>query len=68
MPEEQPIQFSALVGKFLSSEGNYVQELWIPIAQEFDRAGPEAAKGYLEAERQQFEDRVENLLKDVSGR
>lgn len=68
MSEEQPIQFSAAVGKFLESEGNDAQELWTPIAQEFDRAGPDAAREYLEAQRQQHEERVENLLQEVDGR
>ena len=68
MSEEQPIQFSAAVGKLLSSTGNNVQELWTPIAREFDRAGPDAAEKYLEAQRQQLEERVENLLKEIDGR
>lgn len=68
MPEEQPIQFSAAVGKLLSSEGNDAQDLWIPIAQEFDRAGPDAAKRYLDSQCQQLEERVENLLKEIDGR
>lgn len=68
MPEERAIQFSAAVGKLLSSESNDAQELWVPIAQEFDRAGPDAAQKYLEAQRQQFEERVEDLLKEIDGR
>lgn len=68
MPEERPIQFSAAVEKLLSSVGNDARELWVPVAQEFDRAGPDAAKEYLEAQRQQLEERVENLLKEIDGR
>lgn len=60
-------QFSELVGKRLSSAES--QSLWIPVAQEFDRigGGPDAAKQYLDAERQRLEQRVENLLAQVKS-
>ena len=71
MAESRDTQFSELVGKRLSSEES--QSLWIPVAQELDRVGggPDAAKEYLDAERQRLEERVENLLaqaKDLLGR
>ena len=62
MAESQDTKFSELVGKRLSSEES--QSLWIPVAQELDRVGggPDAAKEYLDAERQRLEERVGNLL------
>lgn len=67
MAESRDTQFNELVGRRLSSEES--QSLWIPVAQELDRVdgGPDAAKGYLDAERQRLEERVENLLAQVKG-
>ena len=67
MTESQDTQFSELVGRRLSSEES--QSLWIPVAQELDRVGggPDAAKEYLDAERQHLEERVTNLLAQAKG-
>ncbi len=67
MTGSQDTQFSELVGRRLSSEES--QSLWIPVAQELDRVGggPDAAKKYLDAERQRLEERVENLLSQVKS-
>ncbi len=67
MAESRDTQFSELVGRRLPSEES--QSLWIPVAQELDRAGggPDAAHGYLEAERQRLEKRVESLLAQAKG-
>jgi len=67
MAESRDTQFSELVGRRLSSEES--QSLWIPVAQELDRVGggPDAAKKYLDAERQHLEERVENLLAQAKG-
>ena len=70
MAKSRDTQFSELVGRRLSSEES--QSLWIPVAQELDRVGggPDAAKEYLDAERQRLEERVVNLLdqtKDLLG-
>lgn len=67
MAESRDTQFSELVRRRLSSEES--QSLWIPVAQELDRVdgGPDAAKAYLDAERQRLEERVENLLAQVMG-
>ena len=67
MAEARETQFSELVGKRLSSEES--QSLWIPVAQELDRegGGPEAAKEYLDAQRQHLEERVENLLSQAKA-
>lgn len=62
MTEPQDTRFSDLVGRRLLSEES--KSLWIPVSQELDRVGggPDAAKEYLDAERQRLEGRVENLL------
>ena len=67
MAESQDTQFSELVGRRLSSEES--QSLWIPIAQELNRVGggPDAAKEYLDAERQRLEERVKNLLAEAKS-
>ena len=58
------IRFSELVEKQLGSD-EISRDLWRPIAQEFDRAGPDAAKEYLEAEAQRLMEHVEKLLSQV---
>lgn len=65
MAEPGNVRFSKLVEQRLSSEES--RSLWVPIAQELDRVdgGPEAAKEYLDAQRQRLEERVENLLSQV---
>ena len=67
MAESRDTRFSELVGRRLSSEES--QSLWIPVAQELDRigGGPDAAKEYLDAERQRLEERVENLLSQAKS-
>lgn len=53
-------QFSRVVGERLSSEE--ARELWEPVAQEFDRNGPDAAREFLNAEKQRLEEQVRRLL------
>lgn len=67
MAESRDTKFSELVGRRLSSEES--QSLRIPVAQELDRVGggPDAAKEYLDAERQRLEQRVENLLSQAKS-
>lgn len=67
MNKMQDTQFSELVGKRLMSE-EQARQLWIPIADEFDRSGPDVAKEYLDAELQLLEERVQNLLNLFEGR
>ena len=56
--------FSELVERNLSEEA---RELWIPIAQQFDRDGPEAAIMQLDAQRRQLETYIKALLNEVIG-
>ena len=62
MSERQDVRFSESVARHLVSEGEEVRSLWTPIAQEFDRGGPDAAKRHLDAQQQGLKERVENLL------
>ena len=64
MNNSQIPRFAELVEKQLDAEP---RELWIPIAEEFDRDGPEAAKVYLDTEGQRLQDRVRNLLDQIEG-
>ena len=62
MKKGQGTSFRELVERALQSNEE-PRSLWLPTSQEFDRSGPEAAKQWLESERQRLEQRVENLLK-----
>lgn len=66
MSEEQPIEFTATVGKLFSSDEDDARTLWLAVAQEYDRAGPEAAREHLATESQSFEERVKRLLSQVA--
>ena len=61
MDEIKTPQFSELVEKQLGSDENS-RELWRPIADEFNRDGPDAAEKYLEAEARRLMERVEKFL------
>ena len=65
MDETKMPQFSELVEKQLLDADEKSRELWGPIADEFNRAGPDAAKGYLDDEAQRLLKRVEKLLGQV---
>ena len=66
MAEEQPIHFTAAVGQSFSSNEDDARTLWLAVAQEYDRAGPEAAREHLATESQSFEERVKRLLSQVA--
>lgn len=61
MGESQSIRFSELVSEKLAYNES-ARELWQPIAQEFDRNGPESASELLNAQQQQLEEQVQRLL------
>ena len=67
MNKMQKTRFSELVGKRLMSE-EQARQLWIPIAEEFDRSGPDVASELLDAGRQRLEERVQNLLNQFERR
>ena len=43
------------------------RELWVPMADHFDREGPAAAKTYLDAERERLENHVRSQLEQFKG-
>ena len=60
MPEDNPNRlFSEAVAQQLSLEH---RELWTPMADAFERQGPEAVKLYLDAEKVRLENNVRELL------
>lgn len=65
MPEERPNQFSASVGKLFSSDDDEIRDLWLSVAQQYDSAGPDAAREHLTAERQRIEERIKRLLGQI---
>ena len=62
MGESAETRFVDLVRVSLTAEQEDAQTLWVPVAEEFDRNGPEAANQYLAAERQRLVERVNRLL------
>lgn len=65
MVESEDNRFSDTVAAKLMLEDS--RSLWTPIAQELDRSdgGPDAAREYLDAQRQRLEERVKNLLEQL---
>lgn len=60
MPEDRPsASFSQGVEQQLSPD---IRELWTPMADYFERDGPEAVRTYLDAERDRLEGNVRGLL------
>ncbi len=57
--------FSEAVTQQLAPE---TRELWAPMADYFDREGPEAVKTYLDAERKRLEGNVRSLLEQFNER
>ena len=64
MDEPKVIPFTEMVESHLWSDEN-CQALWRPIAEAFDRDGPDAAKEYLEAEVDRLMQSLSNLLDQV---
>ena len=62
------VSFAESVSKTLAQGEEDAETLWASIADEFARAGPEAASEYLDAERQGLVERVRRFLGDVEGR
>jgi hypothetical protein len=60
-------QFSEIVRRNLASEAESTRDLWIPLAEEFIRGGPDAVAAFLDVEIQRLERRTTNLLEQVEG-
>ena len=65
MNEKQAGRFSELVGEKLASNES-ARELWQPVAQQFDRNGPEDAWEFLNAEQQRLEGQVQKMLNEFN--
>lgn len=65
MVESKENRFSEIVATRLISDES--RSLWTPVAQELDRSdgGPDAAREYLDAQRQRLEERVKDLLEQL---
>ena len=63
--EESDRSFSEMVTQQLSPD---TRELWVPMADYFDRDGPEDARTYLDAERDRLEGKLRVLLEEFRGR
>ena len=61
-------RFSELVSLAFSADQQEARTLWVPLAQQFDREGPKAAREYLAAQRQQLVGQVKKLLGQVEER
>ena len=65
MADEKPNHsFSEMVTQQLTPD---TRELWAPMADNFDREGPEAVKTYLDAERDRLEGTVRSRLERFKG-
>lgn len=66
MPEDNSNRsFSEAVAQQLSIEH---RELWMPMADAFNRQGPEAVNLYLDAEKARLENNVRDLLDQIKER
>lgn len=63
--EESDRSFSEMVTQQLSLD---TRELWVSMADYFDRDGPEAARTHLDAERSRLEGNLRDLLEEFKGR
>ena len=65
MTEDNPKHsFSEMVSQQLTPD---IRELWEPMADYFNREGPEAVKTYLDAVRGQLEESVRSQLEQYKG-
>ena len=68
MSKDSGTQFGDLVTTRLSPSQENARTLWVPLAQELDRAGPDAVNVYLDAVKQKLVEQVKKLLTQVDGR
>ena len=62
MPNEQPPKFTDLVARQIEPDDEAVRTMWIRVAQEFDRGGPDLAMECLSGDRQLLVGIVESRL------
>ena len=68
MSADRESSFSELVKLSTSAQQEGARILWVPLRQQFDRDGPDAAREYLLAQRQNLMCQVEKLLNQVDER
>ena len=67
MSKDQEPRFSDLVKTRLSPQEEDARTLWVPLAEDYERAGPDAVRVYLAAEQQRLVERVQVLLDEIEG-
>lgn len=65
--EAEHSSFTESVKELLAGQED-AESLWLSVAQEFLRDGPDAASEYLAGAKQGLLERVRRLLDDVEGR
>lgn len=60
--------FTESVRRSLLPDKENAETLWVSVAQEYTRGGPDAATEHLAAEKQGLVERVNRLLEDVEER
>ena len=63
MPDEQPPKFTDLVSAQIAPDEEAVRTMWIRVAQEFDRGGPDLAMQSLSGWQQGLVENAESLLR-----
>lgn len=63
MPDEQPPKFTDLVAQQIEPDDEAVRRMWIRVAQEFDRGGPDPAMQLLSGDQQRLVENAESLLR-----
>lgn len=64
MSQEQERQFTDLVMRSLPHSEPALLGLWRPVAEEFNREGPDAARQYLDDRQEHLTGIIENLLSE----
>lgn len=64
MSKEQEVQFTDLVLRSLPPSEPALLGLWRPIAEEFNRGGPDVARQYLDDRQEQLQLAIQNLLSE----
>ena len=65
---DNKIRFTDLVTGCLTPDDEGARTLWVPLADELNRDGPDAVQEYLDADRQGLVKRVQDLLMKVRER
>ena len=64
MSAEQDREFTDLVRRSVPASEEALRSLWMPIAAEFNRGGPDAVREYLSERQEQLQGTILNLLSE----